>query len=438
MTKPIKTSITIIIATLYSLLSACGPTEASRVLGEIEDYMYAHPDTRLDDLMDIDSTIISRTADRMLYEVLLTQAIDKAHGSIAARDSVMQVTADWFTGRSDTRHAILANYFLGRVKFEKEDYPESLVAMFKAHDLAKELDDKFWIGMSARGIADVYLSTYNFSAAAEYTKVELDNIKQTGRQPYINYAMLDLGRAYSANTQCVEATIILNQIIDSASTYADSILCFSAKELMARTLLKQNNYEEALTILKNISNNPDFSVEDSTFLGLSYLKTGNIIHAQKIMQDLSQNSDAHTQWLKYMVNKSLGSFDEALKYKENDENIQANDIIRRFNVDLYSLVIDYYNLKEKSKAKELKDSQTILWLFIIIVVLISVFIIRIGYNYYCNSQKRIEQNFILAEGFREMLSQKESECNKANKLLREKLKAEFTLIDDLCHNISVH
>ncbi|WP_305152407.1 hypothetical protein [uncultured Duncaniella sp.] len=45
MTNPIKTSITIIIATLCSLLSACGSTEASRVLGEIEDYMYAHPDT---------------------------------------------------------------------------------------------------------------------------------------------------------------------------------------------------------------------------------------------------------------------------------------------------------------------------------------------------------------------------------------------------------
>ncbi|WP_304479984.1 hypothetical protein [uncultured Duncaniella sp.] len=177
MTNPIKTSITIIIATLCSLLSACGSTEASRVLGEIEDYMYAHPDTRLDDLMDIDSAILSRTADRMLYEVLLTQAIDKAHGSLATRDSVMQVAADWFTGRSDTRHALLANYFLGRVKFEKEDYPESLVAMFKAHDLAKELDDKFWIGMSARGIADVYNNRYNTGDGVHYSEIELENLR---------------------------------------------------------------------------------------------------------------------------------------------------------------------------------------------------------------------------------------------------------------------
>lgn len=203
MTNPIKTSITIIIATLCSLLSACGSTEASRVLGEIEDYMYAHPDTRLDDLMDIDSAILSRTADRMLYEVLLTQAIDKAHGSLATRDSVMQVATDWFTGRSDTRHALLANYFLGRVKFEKEDYPESLVAMFKAHDLAKELDDKFWIGMSARGIADVYYNSYNGEEAVTFSKIEYDNLKFTDRQPYINYALYDLATAYSANRDYV-------------------------------------------------------------------------------------------------------------------------------------------------------------------------------------------------------------------------------------------
>ncbi len=80
--------------------------------------MDSHSDSRLDDLLAIDSAALQSPGDRMLYEVLLTQALDKAHESIASRDSVMQVAADWFSDRSATRHALLANYFLGRIKVE--------------------------------------------------------------------------------------------------------------------------------------------------------------------------------------------------------------------------------------------------------------------------------------------------------------------------------
>lgn len=93
----------VLLLAAVGMLSSCDRSESSRSLGEIESYMDSHSDSRLDDLLAIDSAALQSPGDRMLYEVLLTQALDKAHESIASRDSVMQVAADWFSARSDPR-----------------------------------------------------------------------------------------------------------------------------------------------------------------------------------------------------------------------------------------------------------------------------------------------------------------------------------------------
>lgn len=431
---PIIALVAVVFTSLLFLMS-CGRSESSRELEEIRLYMDSHADSRIDDLLAIDPATLDGESDRMLYEVLLTQALDKAHESLASRDSVMQVAADWFSARSDTRKAFLATYFLGRVKYEKEEYPQALAAMFKAHDLAKELDDKFWIGMSARGISDIYLDTYNAAGAIEYAKIELENIRLSGRQPYIDYALLDLGDALCANTQSEEAKEILNELTDSAILHDNPYLLFEAKELMARTLLKQNEYERGLEILEEIKLHPNFSLEDTTFLALCYTELGMIDKANSVMESLEKDTTDNAHWVKYLVNKATGNYAEALKHKEVESNVQAKRILARFNFDLASLAINYYNVKLQNKKIELISAKRTLWLIIIIVVLILGITIYSCYKYYSSSQEQIERNFILAQNLRDIVSQKEFENSEKNFLLRDKLKSEFSIIDKLCHKL---
>lgn len=425
----------VLLLAAVGMLSSCGRSESSRSLSEIESYMDSHSDSRLDDLLAIDSAALQSPGDRMLYEVLLTQALDKAHESIASRDSVMQVAADWFSDRSDTRHALLANYFLGRIKFEKKEYPESLVAMFKAHDLAKELDDKYWTGMSARGISDVYLITYNAADAVNYSIIELDNMKLSKRQPYINYAMFDLGTAYCANGQSDEAYNMLIQVVDSALKYDDEYLKFSAQESIIRVFLQEGRYREALNQLEDISDMPYFSHVDSTFLALCYLNCNDIPKAKMIMDEFGLQSDMHTFWIRYKVFKSLGDYKSALINKEYNDSLKTSSFDNRIGMNLIGFVTEYYNLKEHSRLQELKDSRTILWLFIVLIIFIVGISVYAGYSYHKSSKDKIERNLALAQSLQEMLDKKESEFDRAHGLLIGKLQSEFAVVDNLCRMV---
>ena len=431
---PIIALVAVVFTSLLFLMS-CGRSESSRELEEIRLYMDSHADSRIDDLLAIDPATLDGESDRMLYEVLLTQALDKVHESLASRDSVMQVAADWFSARSDTRKAFLATYFLGRVKYEKEEYPQALAAMFKAHDLAKELDDKFWIGMSARGISDIYLDTYNAAGAIEYAKIEVENIRKSACQPYIDYALLDLCTALCRDKQCKEAKLLLPQLIDSALSHQNDHILFEAKLLQATVLLKEFDYKSGLTVLEEIKDNPSFSLEDSTFLALSYIETGNISAAESIINDLEKDTTEYAQWGKYMVNKALGNYEKALLHKESDATQFERRMLQCFNMNLPGLAINYYHLKEQMRTKELKSSRMLFGLLIVIVILLLSFSAYLVYRYYRSSQERIERNVLLAQNLREMLYEKETENDKIQIQLREKLKCEFSIIDKLCNKL---
>ncbi|WP_289757932.1 hypothetical protein [uncultured Duncaniella sp.] len=423
----------ILVLTALTLLTACGSTETARQLKEIEDYMYAHPDTRLDDLMDIDSAILSRTADRMLYEVLLTQAIDKAHGSLATRDSVMQVATDWFTGRSDTRHALLANYFLGRVKFEKEDYPESLVAMFKAHDLAKELDDKFWIGMSARGIADVYNNRYNTGDGVHYSEIELENLRLAGRQPYINYAMLDLANTYCNNRDYEKTYEICRQLTDSANKYSDTYLYSEAQKTIAVTLMTETKFEKSIPYMQSAAETGLLSTKDSAFLAFALGKIGKNKDAVAILNNINNNDVNY--WLKYEINDNLGNTDSAFNYlKKEYENLNAQ-FRERISLDLSSTLANYYEMSRHLKEKKLKTSQIFNYLLVTIIALIIVIGALIVNRYYKAYEYKIERNMAIAQSLRETLAIKKSEYDIARTAIREKMRNEFSILDELCQKV---
>ena len=67
--------------------------------------------------------------------------------------------------------------------------------------------------MTARGIADIYNESFNTAVA--YATEEYNNIMQSGRQPYINYAISDLANAYCSSGNYDKALILSKQAIDS-------------------------------------------------------------------------------------------------------------------------------------------------------------------------------------------------------------------------------
>lgn len=425
----------VLLLAAVGMLSSCGRSESSRSLGEIESYMDSHSDSRLDDLLAIDSAALQSPGDRMLYEVLLTQALDKAHESIASRDSVMQVAADWFSARSDPRHALLANYFLGRIKFEKKEYPESLVAMFKAHDLAKELDDKYWTGMSARGISDVYYESYNGAEAVEYSMIEYDNLKSAGLQPYINYALYDLAKSYSMHGDFRSSLNIAKQFLDSAYCYKDPFLEFLANRTIGTAYVALDSIVESSPYLIDAYESEFATREDSAFLSTVYVSLGNYEEGQNVLDKISSKDDIKAYRMRYVIYKEMGLFEDALNCLVKVDSVTDAILRERISSNLTSSVVEYYDALKQKKETELEKARwfAYMWIFITIIVLSCIIYAIVRYrNLY---QAKINTNIILAQNFKDILSIKTDECNKANIIIKELIDNKVEMFDKLCRVI---
>ena len=189
-----------------------------------------HPDTRFDDLLAIDSSLITRPLTVCLLRSPITQAIDKAHGSLATRDWSCRwpPTGPWGVPTHATPSLQTA--------FSPVEIRERRLSRKPCRHVQSPRPRKrtpmtnSWIGMSARGIVDVHNNRYNTGDGVHYSEIELENLRLAGRQPYINYVMLDLANTYCNNRDYEKTYEICRQLTDSANKYSDTYLYSEAQK----------------------------------------------------------------------------------------------------------------------------------------------------------------------------------------------------------------
>lgn len=414
-------------------VSSCGPSKVGETLADVESFMDERPDSALAVLRGVEVKDMNRASERALYAVLLTQALDKNHEPLAETDSIISEAVEFYSRHSsDIRRFMLANYFNGRVKYQTEDYPESLVAMFKAHDLATEIDDKFWMGMSARGIADVYYDSYNSDGAVEYAKIEYECLKQYGRQPYINYALYDLASAYSANTYYKNSLAIAKQVLDSATYYNDIYLGTLANGLIGLSFLGDGSPGESLQYFENVCNSGLASKEDSIYLSYAYLKNGETEEALRMMDVLENSDDLKSERVRYRFYREAGHLHDAMISLERVDSLNNAIFEGRIKVNLTKSVLDHYALEKNKKEIEVKESNIIICLLIVILVLTIVCVILIAGRYYRNYKAMMQRNLAIANNLHDVLELKDTECSKARATVRSLLDNKVRIFDDFC------
>lgn len=144
--------------------------------------MQSRPDSALTILLAIDSSALNSASDRALFALLMSQALDKNYIDVTS-DSLIAPAAEYFAATDDSHHDMLAQYYLGRVKFNAGAYSQSLVAMFKAYDLAKAANNHLYAGLAARGISYIYNETFNGADELKFAEVSLKEFKLHGVQP---------------------------------------------------------------------------------------------------------------------------------------------------------------------------------------------------------------------------------------------------------------
>lgn len=134
--------------------------------------MTEHPDSALTLLRTVDGSALPHESElNARYALLLTQAEVKSFNT-ATDDSLISIAVDYYTSHWDMVQLLKAHFYRGSVQYKGKHYAKSLMSMFQALEMAREAGSDFWMGLASRGVADVYLDTYNGEEGVRYAQKE--------------------------------------------------------------------------------------------------------------------------------------------------------------------------------------------------------------------------------------------------------------------------
>ena len=175
------------IVTLLLLITAsCVDRGALRALDSVESYITEEPDRALSALDSLSQAGIKGKEANARYSLLYSMALDKNFIDIDT-DSIIAPAVKWYSRHGRLSDRMRTAYYLGRIRYNAQDFGSAIVCQMKAGEMAAELGDLFYQGMSSVAMADIYASTYNYSdARAAYDSVYVYSVEHKDSVLYSN------------------------------------------------------------------------------------------------------------------------------------------------------------------------------------------------------------------------------------------------------------
>lgn len=426
MQKHDKIFISLLMCILSFVQVGCGH-EDNRSLAEAEHLMTAYPDSALSILESMDISDIHSNSDRALYGLLMTQALDKNHLN-PTDESLITPAVEYYRHDADILRSIKSNYYQGRVYLNKNNNPMALVSFFKAKNMAESYGDVFWAAMACRGISDIYNTSYNSAEELTYARMEYDHMKKSGIQPYLNYALLDLGRALFNHNQYEESLAAANQLADSAKIHDDAYLDYLALQLKVRILTFQENIKEGLPAASTLCANEYAESGDTLSLALLNAYAGDPEGAIDLLHSLSETDPETELHVRYINAYKAGNHKEALEHSLQINNLTESNFKKAMNQNLSGTLADYFELTNRADNAKIKTYQARIWILALSAAMILgvvILIITVGHN---RQKRRMADKILLAEQLREsltrsnfLLDESRSKLNETETSLNEKI-----------------
>lgn len=427
----------IVIIAIAVLSASCGRHAATEaLLDRADSLMTDHPDSALTLLRTVDGSALPHGSElNARYALLLTQAEVKSFNT-ATDDSLISIAVDYYTSHWDMMQLLKAHFYRGSVQYKGKHYARSLMSMFQALELAREAGSDFWMGLASRGVADVYLDTYNGEEGVRYAQKEYEHFRRDKTQPYLNYALMDLANAHNNAGRYKESILICKQVLDSGRKYTDTYLEKEAWNTMGRSLMGAQRYAEAADAFEKVCLSEYATAEDSSYLATMYAKSNHLDKAIRLYKTIgNRDSTLQHEWLKFEIYVRTDSPYKAIESLLKLDR-EHNDIIEnRISIDLTSSLLEYHT----TLRKEAERSRDLSYMFIgamTVVGLLITFIIYVWIRRYRQQQQeKIEQGLEMVQSLSNSLQSKSTECLENRKLIQDLLRKKYMLFDQLCKQI---
>lgn len=413
---------------ISTIFQGCKGNHPTRQLETAEAIIDENADSALSILQKIDTSSLSRESDKAIYNLLITQAKEKNFIAIE-NDSLITDAAEYFLKTGDRQRAMKALNYQGNIRRERlNDNNKAIISYLQAYHIATELDDKFWIGMTARGIADVYGDSFKGKDDVKYSQIAYTNMKESGRQQYIDYALLDLAEAYHTARDYEKAVKLENDVLDSARVHQDSYLEYGALRARALSYYFWRKIDKSIEDYEKVCQSPFANKMDSIHLTMTYAHFGMIDDAYRIKDSISDIDSFFETHIYYLIYESQKNYEKALHYAELSVKFDNERLMKIIDNNVSSSVISYFELEDENNRLQLSLRK---WQFIIavsaalIILVISGWIIR---NLILRLRRNASEKLVLADQLESTLK----ENGKSKEVLQKILSTRYSLLQELC------
>ncbi len=429
--KSLRTLFVIISAAAALCLGCCsedGIVPAS--LRRAEAVVDQHPDSALAILQGVDTAALYSPRAHALYGLLLTQALDKCYMPLPP-DSLIAASAAYFAGAREHGLAARSEYYRGRVLFEQDSLRHALYCFLRAEDLAKQRRDFFWAGMAARGAADTFNRVLSSRDDSIQSAHELEYFRAAGRQPFINYAMLDYAYAVYGTDHPRQVLTLCEEILDSARASSDEHLRALALSLMASSYWCLDEFPQMLDVSRQIMDGPERTPDDSLYLAVALAETGHPGAALDLLRRIEpqQTTTYHNAAMQVYLKAGLRD--------QSDRSLMAMDSAVNQRMRQYmhhgfaSTVADYYNVKAEQNDRRLWHSRRLYTVIALCVALAAVCCLIFAALRMRQKQMEINRKVRFARSLHHSLERAKDTNQQVAQLIRTMLNSRTMLLDEL-------
>ena len=340
--------------------AGCSSWRVDNTLTDVETYIMERPDSALAVLDSIDRTLLTTDCLKAHHALLHAMALDKNYIDVDD-DSLASIAVRYYSKKGPEKYEARSLYYLGLSYYYAQDYKKAILEFTKAENVA-ERSDSLYLGMTKDIKATIYSATHNDSEALRLLKEAYDIYLELSLHQYINNTELRLANLYCNNDDFLKADSLYIHLISSEKV--DDFIKNSATKNKAFITISHYNkdYDKAAFLYDRLVNDSDASIltyKDYWAYAYSLSKVGRKEEAQSLVSQLkSVDSSGTADYWMYLIEKSRGNSENALKYLEHTTTKTDKEVMKALQQSLALTQRDYYesefiNAEFKARNRQL-------------------------------------------------------------------------------------
>ena len=416
------------------LSGGCTSSHVHKALMDVESYIVERPDSALNVLDSMDRSLLKSDRLRAHHALLHAMALDKNYIDVSD-DSLASVALSYYSRKGPEKYLVRAQYYLGLSYYYAGDYNKAILEFTKAEAVAERCDS-LYLGMTKIMQARTHVKSYNDFEELKCLEDAYKIFKSLDETHYINISRLYRSHALFNIGRNDEAKDILKQMI-SDDTFDEKI--------MSSVLI-------SYAFANAVSNNPDYYITDQMYSQLtseyestimtykdywawaySLNKLGRYSEACNLIKQLKDVDTSGTAdyWM-YLIEKSKGNTDKALRLLEKFTNKNNEDITKALQQSLALSQRDYYEAEYQNAEYRAHNRILVAISVGFASVLIMVIVIWGSLTY--NRRQRNEKEYYLNyanEICRQLEASKSDNYPELKRKYLETYKSKFEMIGSL-------